>query len=128
MVPRVYGDDRARRTLSRIALRPRLGSRARRVLLAAGGVALVAVVFGFALPQLASYEDVLDAASRLSWPELAALAVAVVVNLATFAPPWMAALPGLNFPRALVMTQASQAAASTLPGGEALPTTGRDPN
>jgi putative heme transporter len=81
---------------------------------------LVVAVFGFALPQLASYRDVLDAASNLSWPEIAALAVAVVINLVTFAPPWMAALPGLGFLKALTMTQASQAAASTLPGGEAL--------
>jgi putative heme transporter len=98
----------------------RLGPRARRALLAAGAVVLVVAVFGFALPQLASYDDVLDAASKLSSAELAALAVAVVVNLVTFAPPWMAALPGLGFLRALTMTQASQAAASTLPGGEAL--------
>jgi uncharacterized protein (TIRG00374 family) len=90
------------------------------VLFAAGGVALVAVVFGFALPRLASYSDVLDAVSRLSLPELAALALAVVVNLVTFAPPWMAALPGLGFLKALTMTQASQATASTLPGGEAV--------
>jgi uncharacterized protein (TIRG00374 family) len=90
------------------------------VLLAAAGAVLVAAVFGFALPKLASYDEVLDAASKLSWPEIAALTVAVVVNLVTFAPPWMAALPGLGFLKALTMTQASQAAASTLPGGEAL--------
>ena len=88
--------------------------------MAVGGVVLVAAVFGFALPRLASYRDVLDALSALSWPEIAALVVAVVINLATFAPPWMAALPGLGFLQALTMTQASQAAASTLPGGEAL--------
>jgi putative heme transporter len=88
--------------------------------MAAGGVVLVATVFGFALPRLASYRDVLDALSSLSWPEIVALVVAVVINLVTFAPPWMAALPGLGFLQALTMTQASQAAASTLPGGEAL--------
>jgi putative heme transporter len=90
---------------------------------------LVVAVFGFALPQLASYRDVIDAASNLSWPEIAALAVAVVINLVTFAPPWMAALPGLGFLKALTMTQASQAAASTLPGGEAGPSArGRSPS
>jgi uncharacterized protein (TIRG00374 family) len=90
------------------------------VLLATIGVVVVAAVFGFALPQLAGYGDVLDEAESLSWPEIAALAAAVVVNLATFAPPWMAALPGLGFVQATTMTQASQAAASTLPGGEAV--------
>ena len=90
------------------------------MLLAAVGIVLVVGVFGFALPKIAAYDEVLDAASDLSWPEIAALTVAVVINLATFAPPWMVALPGLSFLQALTMTQASQAAASTLPGGEAV--------
>jgi uncharacterized membrane protein YbhN (UPF0104 family) len=98
----------------------RPGPGARRVILALVGLALVLAVFGFALPRLASYEDVLDAVGGLSWAELATLAIAVVVNLVTFAPPWMAALPGLGFWQAITMTQASQAAASTLPGGEAV--------
>ena len=55
--------------------------------MAAGGVVLVAAVFGFALPRLASYGDVLNAVSSLSWPEILELVVAVVINLATFAPP-----------------------------------------
>ena len=50
--------------------------------MAVGGVVLVVAVFGFALPRLASYRDVLDALSALSWPEIAALVVAVVINLA----------------------------------------------
>ena len=38
----------------------------------------------------------------LSWPWIAALAAAVVLNVATFPPPWMVALPGLSFRHGLV--------------------------
>ena len=40
-----------------------------------------------------------------------------VLNLATFAPPWMAALPGLRFRQAFVVTQASTASTYVAPGG-----------
>ncbi len=43
-----------------------------------------------------------------------------LLNLATFAPPWMAALPGLSFKHSLVLSQASTAASSVLPGGDAV--------
>ena len=72
------------------------------------------------LPRLASYGDVVEAAGSLTWLGGAALAVTVVANVATFAPPWMAALPGLGFWRSLTMTQAATAAASVFPGGEAV--------
>ena len=46
--------------------------------------------------------------------------MATLWNVVTFAPPWRAAMSGLSLWRALVMTQASTAAASALPGGEAV--------
>ena len=48
------------------------------------------------------------------------LAGAVVLNLATFAPPWMAALPGLGFRDAMAMTQASTALSIISPAGAAV--------
>jgi putative heme transporter len=81
---------------------------------------LVVGVFAFVLPRVADYGQVWDVISRLSLGEIAALAAAAIVNLATFAPPWMAALPGLSFVRALVLSQASTAAAGVLPGGDAV--------
>jgi uncharacterized protein (TIRG00374 family) len=56
----------------------------------------------------------------LSGGEVAALVAVATLNLATFGPPWMAALPGLSFLHALVLSQASTAAASVLPGGDAV--------
>jgi putative heme transporter len=83
-------------------------------------VAVVVGVFGFALPRIASYEDVLDVIGSLTSMEIVVLLGATVLNIVTFAPPWMTALPRLGFTRAIVMTQAGTAASSVLPGGEAI--------
>jgi uncharacterized membrane protein YbhN (UPF0104 family) len=48
-----------------------------------------------------------------------ALAGATILNIVTFAPPWMVCLPGLGFLRALVVTQASTATTYIAPGGAA---------
>jgi len=100
--------------------RSRRSRRVRRLVPALIGLAIVAAIFGFALPKIASYRAVLDVVSGLTWEWWLALAGAVVLNVLTFAPPWAVALPGLGFRRALVLTQASTAVSSVLPGGEAV--------
>jgi putative heme transporter len=95
--------------------------RSRRRQLIGGGIALVVIVatFFFVLPRIADYRDVWDVVKTLTWQGLLALAVAAVVNLLTYAPPWMAALPGLAFRQAFVVTQASTASTYVAPGGAA---------
>ena len=83
-------------------------------------IGIVVGIFGFALPRIADYRDVIDVVSDLTRWEIAALAAATIWNVFTFAPPWRAAMPGLGLWRALLMTQASTAAASVFPGGEAV--------
>jgi uncharacterized protein (TIRG00374 family) len=85
-------------------------------------VALVLVlgVFGLVLPRVADYGAVWRVISNLSGRYVALLAGAALLNLLTFAPPWQAALPGLSFRNALVMSQASTAASNVLPGGDAI--------
>jgi uncharacterized protein (TIRG00374 family) len=85
-----------------------------------GGVVIVIGVFGFVLPRVADYGAVWDIIKDLSTQDLALLVAAAILNLLTFAPPWMAALPGLSFRNALVMSQASTAAANVMPGGDAI--------
>ncbi len=97
--------------------RRRLTKTHTRLLGAAGSIAVVVAVFVFVLPQFANYRDVLDVVRELTWKEWAVLVGAVLLNLATFPPPWMAALPGLGFRQALVMTQASTALAIVSPVG-----------
>ena len=92
----------------------------KRLLGAAGSIAVVVLVFVFVLPQIANYRDVLDVVRDLDWQDWALLAGAVVLNLATFPPPWMAALPGLGFRDAMAMTQASTALSIISPAGAAV--------
>ena len=92
----------------------------KRLLGAAGSIAVVVLVFVFVLPQFADYRDVLDVVRALGWQDWLVLAGAVVVNLATFPPPWMAALPGLGYREAMAMTQASTALSIVSPAGAAV--------
>jgi putative heme transporter len=84
------------------------------------GIVVVAATFAFVLPRIADYGDVWGVVKGLSWKQIVLLLLATLVNLATFAPPWMAALPGLDFRRAFVVTQASTASTYVAPGGAAV--------
>ena len=92
----------------------------KRLLGAAGSLVVVVIVFVFVLPQFANYRDVLDVVRTLGWSDWLLLAGAVVLNLATFPPPWMAALPGLGYREAMAMTQASTALSIVSPAGAAV--------
>lgn len=89
-------------------------------LVAGAGIAVVVATFAFILPKIADYRDVWDVVQTLSWKDIVLLAGATVLNLVTFAPPWMAALPGLHFRQAFVVTQASTASTYVAPGGVAV--------
>jgi uncharacterized protein (TIRG00374 family) len=92
----------------------------KRLLGAAGSIAIVVLVFVFVLPRIADYRDVFDVLRGLGWQNWAVLAGAVVLNLATFPPPWMAALPGLGYREGMAMTQASTALSIVSPAGAAV--------
>jgi uncharacterized protein (TIRG00374 family) len=89
----------------------------KRLVLVAASLGLVAATFVYFLPTVAAYGDVWGVLKELSWAWIAALVVATAVNLATFAPPWQVALPGLSFLQALTVTQASTALSIVVPGG-----------
>jgi putative heme transporter len=100
--------------------RRRLTRTHKRLLGGAGTIAIVVAVFAFFLPRIADYRSVLDVLRGLGWEDWALLVGAVVLNLATFPPPWMAALPGLRYRQGMVMTQASTALAIVSPAGAAV--------
>jgi putative heme transporter len=95
-------------------------ARIRRYLPAAIGLAIVVGTFAFVLPRIADYGDVWRVIRDLSWQQVMLLVGATALNLATYAPPWQAALPGLGFTRAFFMTQASTASTYIAPGGAAV--------
>jgi putative heme transporter len=83
-------------------------------------LAVVAGVFVFALPRIANYGEVWAEVKSLSWPWIVALLFAVFLNTATYAPPWVAALPGLSYLHATRVTLASTAMTMVAPGGAAV--------
>ena len=87
------------------------------VVLGAVSVGIVVATFVFLLPSIADYGQVWGAVKQLSWLDIGALLLATAINLVTFAPPWMVALPGLSFMQALTVTQASTALSIVVPGG-----------
>ncbi len=83
-------------------------------------VVVIAGVFFFVLPKIADYGEVWDVVQTLSWQWLVALVIATLLNLATYGPPLMAALPGLSYLQASRVTLASTALSSVAPGGAAV--------
>ena len=98
------------------------GWRKHRKRILGGGATAVVVgaVFVFLLPRIADYRDVWEVLRQLGWQDWLLLAGATVLNIVTFPPSWMAALPGLGFRQALVMTQASTALSMVTPAGAAV--------
>jgi putative heme transporter len=92
----------------------------KRLLLGAVGVAVIVATFAYFLPAIADYRDVWAVVKELSWEWVAALLVAAALNVLTFAPPWLAVLPGLRFGPTLMMTQAATALSIVVPGGAAV--------
>ena len=84
------------------------------------GIAAILLVFLVLLPRIANYSDVWDVVTGLSNEALVALALATAINVATYGPPWMAALPGLNYRQSMVLTQTSTAISIAVPGGDAV--------
>lgn len=80
---------------------------------------IIAVIFVLVLPKIADFGAVLDSIKGLSAGEISLLAAVAIINVATFGPPWMAAMPGLGYLHSMQLTMASTALANAAPGGDA---------
>jgi putative heme transporter len=92
----------------------------RKVASAAISVAIVVGVFAYAIPQIADYSDVIDTIATLTPLELWSLIGVTVLNLVSYWLANMAALPGLGFWQAAIVTQTTTSVANTLPAGGAI--------
>jgi uncharacterized protein (TIRG00374 family) len=99
-------------------VRERRGSR--RWWLSALSIAVVAAVFGFALPQLASYRGVWADLSSMSWQRMVLVAGVGVGNLVTCWIMIVVILPSLRLREAAVFNLGGTAVANTVPAGEAV--------
>jgi putative heme transporter len=91
-----------------------------RIIGTVASVLIVAGVFAFALPRIANYGEVWDVVKTLSWQWVVALVLATCLNLATYGPPLVAALPGLSYINGSRVTLASTALSAVAPGGAAV--------
>jgi len=91
-----------------------------RIIVGAISLIVIVAVFAFILPRIANYSAVWGHIRMLSWDQILLLTVAVLANLATYAPPYVAALPGLDYWHASLITQASTASTYIAPGGAAV--------
>jgi len=91
----------------------------RKILGTVVSLGVVVAVFGFLLPSVAGYGEVLDSIREMTSIEVLSLVLVGLFNLATYQPGLMAALPGLSFNRALQVSQASTAVSNTVPAGAA---------
>jgi putative heme transporter len=89
----------------------------------AGGVlslSIVVGVFWFFLPQFADVAEVRRSIAGMSGAQVAVLATAALLNLASYGWVMTATMPGLTYRQAMVATETSTALANTLPGGAAI--------
>jgi putative heme transporter len=86
----------------------------------AASAVLVAAIFGFALPHVASYRSVWTSVQVMTWPQMLLVVTAATASLAAG---WLvicSVLPSVRLREAAVVNLGSTAVASTLPAGGAL--------
>jgi uncharacterized protein (TIRG00374 family) len=94
----------------------------RRVLPGLLSLAVVVVVFWYFLPQFTSISDVWASVRAMTWLEIGLLVLVALWNLATYWLVMVATMPGLTYPQAAVVTQATTSVSNAVPGGAAIGT------
>jgi putative heme transporter len=92
----------------------------REIFRTAGSVALVAAIFGFALPHFASYRSVWASMLAMTWPQALLVAAAAAASMVSTWIMICSVLPSIRLREAAVVNLGSNAVANTLPAGGAL--------
>jgi putative heme transporter len=94
--------------------------RRRTIVSAVASAVLVAAIFGFALPRVASYRSAWTSVEEMTWPHVLVVVIAAGASLAAG---WLvicSVLPSIRLREAAVVNLGSTAVANTLPAGGAL--------
>ena len=97
--------------------RPRPG---REIFRTAGSVALVAAIFGFALPHFASYRSAWASMQAMTWAQALLVAAAAAASMVSTWIMICSVLPSIRLREAAAVNLGSNAVANTLPAGGAL--------
>src|SRR5580658_10151391 len=106
-----------RGTAPPVIARRRLG---REFIRTAVSVAIIAAVFGFAVPRFASYHSVLSSLSAMTWPQALLVGAAAAASMVSVWIMICSVLPSIRLREAAVVNLGSNAVANTLPAGGAL--------
>ncbi len=83
-------------------------------------VAIVAAIFGFALPRFASYRSVLSSMGAMTWPQALLVGATAAASMASAWIVICSVLPSIRLREAAVVNLGSNAVANTMPAGGAL--------
>jgi hypothetical protein len=92
------------------AARPRPG---RTILRGAASAAIVAAIFGFALPRFASYRSVWASMGAMTWPQVLLVAAAAAASMASAWVMICSVLPSIRLREAAVVNLGSNAVAAS---------------
>jgi uncharacterized protein (TIRG00374 family) len=101
-------------------VRPRERPGRKKIFRTAGSLALVAAIFGFAVPHFASYRSVWASMHAMTWAQVLLVAAAAAASMISTWFMICAVLPSIRLREAAVVNLGSNAVANTLPAGGAL--------
>ncbi len=100
------------------AARPALDKR-RSIIGGLIGLAALVLIFVKVIPQVGSYADAWTAIQAMSGADIAWIVLTVVIYNAVYGLPFMAATPGLSYPRSFQLNQGAFAISNGIPAGGA---------
>jgi putative heme transporter len=117
-----FAPSRLRRAGGRLTVSelPKGRSNTRRNVQIALSLAVVVIIFIFALPRFAEFSQVWAVMRDMTWLELLTLVIVAAWNIVTYWILMVGSLPGSNYWQAMKVNQASTAIANTVPGGGAI--------
>jgi uncharacterized protein (TIRG00374 family) len=83
------------------------------------GVVALGLIFFKVIPQIGSYQDAWTAIQAMNAFDIAVIVVAVLVYNTVYGFPFMAAVPGLSYPRSFQLNQGAFAISNGIPAGGA---------
>jgi len=94
-------------------------SKGKSIALGLVGVAVLVLIFVKVIPQIGSYSDALDSLRSMGLTDVVLIVAAVLLYLAWYPLPFMAATPGLSYWRATQLNQGAFAISNGVPAGGA---------